>query len=256
MARIFITGSSDGLGLLAARLLVKDGHEVVVHGRNAERSDTALTKCPGAAAVVTADLSSIKETIRLANDVNALGRFDAVIHNAGIYLAQKRALTVDGLPSVFAVNTLSTYILTCLIHKPRRLIYTSSGMHLSGEPGLDDLKWERRSWSASQAYSDSKLHDVLLAFAVARKWPDVYSNAIDPGWVPTKMGGPGAPDSLEEAPKTQVWLAASNDPGALVTGQYFHHQKTRRYNPVAADIKIQERLLEECDKMSGIKFPV
>lgn len=240
---------------MAAQLLVGDGHEVVLHGRNADRSKIAMAKCPGASAVVTADLSSIKETIRLAQDVNAFGQFDAVIHNAGIYLVQRRTLTVDGLPNVFAVNSLSTYILSCLIHKPKRLIYTSSGMHLSGEPGLDDLKWERRSWSASQVYSDSKLHDVLLAFAVARKWPDVYANAIDPGWVATKMGGPGAPDSLEDAPKTQVWLATSNDAGALVTGQYLRHQKTRRYNPGAAGVEIQERFLEECQKICGIKFP-
>ena len=255
MARIFITGSSDGLGLMAAKLLVKDGHEVVIHGRDRERSKTALEKCPGAATVVTADLSSIKETVRLAEDVNALGQFDAVLHNAGIYLVQHRTLTLDGLPSVFAVNSLSTYILTCLIHKPKRLIYTSSGMHLSGEPGLDDLKWERRSWSASRAYSDTKLHDVLLAFAVARKWPGVYANAIDPGWVPTKMGGPGAPDSLEDAPKTQVWLAVSNDPAAQVSGQYFYHQKSRRFNPVAADVSVQDLFLKECHKLSGIEFP-
>jgi NAD(P)-dependent dehydrogenase (short-subunit alcohol dehydrogenase family) len=256
MSRIFITGSSDGLGQMAAKLLVNEGHEVVVHGRNQERSATALAKCPGATAVVTGDLSSIKETIRLAYYVNALGQLDAVIHNAGIYLVQHRALTGDGLPSVFAVNSLSTYILTCLIHKPKRLIYTSSGMHLSGEPGLDDLKWERRSWSASQAYSDSKLHDVMLAFAVARKCPDVYANAIDPGWVPTKMGGPGAPESLEDAPKTQAWLAVSTDPAAQVSGKYFYHQQSRRFNPIAADVNVQERFLEECRKISGVEFSV
>jgi NAD(P)-dependent dehydrogenase (short-subunit alcohol dehydrogenase family) len=255
MARIFITGSSDGLGLMAAQILVKDRHEVVVHGRNADRAKTAMAKCPGAAAVVTGDLSSINDTIKLSEDVNALGQFDAVIHNAGIYLSQRRTLTADGLPDVFAINSLSTYILTCLIHKPRRIVYTSSGMHLSGEAGLNDLKWDRRSWSASRAYSDSKLHDVLLAFAVARKWPDVYSNAVDPGWVATKMGGPGAPDSLEEAPKTQVWLATSNDENALISGKYFHHLQARRFNPIAADTEVQERFLHECHKICGIKFP-
>jgi NAD(P)-dependent dehydrogenase (short-subunit alcohol dehydrogenase family) len=129
-------------------------------------------------------------------------------------------------------------------------------MHLSGEPGLDDLKWERRSWSASQAYSDSKLHDVMLAFAVARKCPDVYANAIDPGWVPTKMGGPGAPESLEDAPKTQAWLAVSTDPAAQVSGKYFYHQQSRRFNPIAADVNVQERFLEECRKISGVEFSV
>jgi len=110
---------------------------------------------------------------------------------------RRRIETVDGLPHVFATNTLVPYILTALIRKPKRLVYLSSGMHRGGDPSLKDLLWRERPWNGSSAYADSKLHDAILAFAVARRWPEVLSNAVEPGWVPTKMGGPDAPDGLE-----------------------------------------------------------
>jgi NAD(P)-dependent dehydrogenase (short-subunit alcohol dehydrogenase family) len=256
MARIFITGSSDGLGLMEARMLVSQGHEVVLHGRNQQRADEALSKVPGALAAVTADLASITETKSLANQVNDLGSFDAVIHNAGVYHDSRGIRTRDGLPQVFAVNSLAPYILTCLIRRPRRLVYTSSGLHRSGDASLKDLTWSNRSWQASSAYADSKLHNVILAFTVARKWPDVLSNAMEPGWVATKMGGPGAPVSIEEGARTQVWLAVSQDKEALVSGKYFYHQQRRSFHPAAADPDIQEKYLAECGRLSGIAFPV
>jgi NAD(P)-dependent dehydrogenase (short-subunit alcohol dehydrogenase family) len=256
MSRIFITGSADGLGQMAAELLVADGHQVVLHARNKSRAKEALAAVPGAETALAADLSSISETKALADEVNRLGAFDAVIHNAGVgYREPKRAATADGLPEVFAVNSLSTYILTCLISRPKRLIYTSSGLHRQGDPSLKDLAWKERSWSGYQAYSDSKLHDVILAFAVARLWSDVYANALEPGWVATKMGGAGAPDSLEEGPKTQVWLATSNDKQALTTGKYFYHQSPRAYLPAAADSHVQNRFLDACSKFSGVNLP-
>ena len=135
------------------------------------------------------------------------------------------------------------------------MVYLSSGLHRSGDPSLKDLTWSARSWNGSSAYADSKLHDLILAFAVARKWPDVLSNALEPGWVATKMGGPGAPDDLAAGPKTQVWLATSNDPEAMVTGQYFYHQKRRPAAPAARDEKIQDRLIAECARLSGVAFP-
>ena len=215
MARIFITGSADGLGQMAAGLLVKSGHQVVLHARHEKRAQDALAAVPGAQGVITGDLSSIAETRQVAAQVNKLGAFDAVIHNAAIgYREPRLTATPDGLPHVFAVNSLAPYILTCLINRPARLIYLSSGLHREGDPSLKDLTWNDRAWNGYRAYADSKLHDLILAFVVARKWPDVLSNALEPGWVATKMGGAGAQDSLAEAPKTQVWLATSNDPEA------------------------------------------
>jgi NAD(P)-dependent dehydrogenase (short-subunit alcohol dehydrogenase family) len=256
MARVLVTGSSDGLGLMAAQLLVADGHEVTLHGRNAARAAEAGERVPGAGAAVVGDLSSISGMRDVAEQANALGRYDAVIHNAGIgYREATRVETVDGLSQLFAVNVLAPYLLTALMTRPDRLVYLSSGMHRGGDPDLSDLQWAGRRWNGSQAYSDSKLFDVVLAFAVARHWPDVLSNALTPGWVPTKMGGPGAPDDMDLAPVTQVWLATSDDPAATVTGRYFYHQREAETNPAASGVEVQEGLLEACARLAGVTLP-
>lgn len=243
MARIFITGSADGLGQLAASALVAQGHEVVLHARNEKRGHEAFDKVPGAETVLTADLSNIDETKQLAEKVNALRNFDAVIHNAGVYRASPE--------EIVTVNTLAPYILTCLIKRPQRLIYLSSGMHLDGNPKLESLRTNVRRIT----YSDSKLHVLMLCMAVARKWPEVYANAVDPGWVPTKMGGVGAPDDLKKGHETQVWLAVSNDAKAKVSGRYFHHQIEHRHNSEADDVRLQDRLLSLCEEITGVPIP-
>jgi len=243
MARIFITGSADGLGQMVAKLLISQGHRVVLHARNAERGRQALSEVPGAEKVLTGDLSIIEETINLAAEVNASGSFDAVIHNAGVYQVSNKL--------VFAVNSLAPYILTCLIQRPERLVYLSSGLHLQGNPGLAFLSNDTSHFN----YADSKLQVLMLSMAVARKWPAVYSNAVNPGWVPTKMGGPGAPDNLEKGFLTQAWLAVSNDAEAKVSGRYFHHQKEVHYLPVARDVFLQEKFIAFCEQISGVPFP-
>jgi NAD(P)-dependent dehydrogenase (short-subunit alcohol dehydrogenase family) len=241
MARVFITGSADGLGQLTATALIAGGHEVVLHARSEKRGQEALAKVPGAETVLIADLSDIGETKQLAAKVNALGNFDAVIHNAGVYQTAAE--------EIFKVNTLAPYILTCLIERPRRLIYLSSGMHLGGRAKLESLS------TKGVTYSDSKLHVLLLCMAVARKWPEVYANAVDPGWVPTKMGGPGAPDDLKKGFETQAWLAVSNDEKAKVSGRYFHHKKETDHNPEADDVQLQNRFLSLCEEITGVSLP-
>jgi NAD(P)-dependent dehydrogenase (short-subunit alcohol dehydrogenase family) len=241
MARIFITGSSDGLGSITAKLLISQGHKVVLHARNAERGKQALAKAPGAEKVLIGDLSSPEETKMLAAEVNMMGSFDSIIHNAGVYQVPNK--------QIFAVNTLAPYILTCLIQKPQRLIYLSSGMHLQGS--LMDFSPD----TGRYGYSDTKLHDVILSMAVARKWPDVYSNAVNPGWVPTKMGGKSAPDDIGTGTETQAWLAVSNDKEAKVSGRYFYHKREKYFQPAAGDPVVQEKLLALCEVISGISFP-
>jgi NAD(P)-dependent dehydrogenase (short-subunit alcohol dehydrogenase family) len=255
MARVFITGSSDGLGKMAAQLLIKQGHSAVLHARNRTRAQEAMAAVPDAEDVVVGDLSSIGQTKSVADQVNALGVFDTVIHNAAVgYRESKRVATEDGLPQVFAVNTLAPYILSALIQKPKRLIYLSSGLHQYGDASLNDLLWEHRRWQGQQAYSDSKLHDVLLAFAIARLWPDVLSNAVEPGWVATKMGGRAATDDLDQGHRTQVWLATSNDSAAEVSGEHFYHMRRRIPNPVTRDVAVQDRLLDACRRLSGVEL--
>jgi NAD(P)-dependent dehydrogenase (short-subunit alcohol dehydrogenase family) len=256
MSRIFITGSADGLGLMAARRLMQSGHRVVLHARSPARAAQALAAAPGAEAALVGDLASIAQTRALAGQANQSGRFDAVIHNAAVgYGEPGRIATEDGLAHVFAINTLAPYILTALLERPRRLIYLSSALHRGADASLEDLNWERRAWQGSRAYSDTKLHDAMLAFGVARRWPEVLSNALEPGWVATKMGGPSAPDDLAAGAETQVWLASSDDPEALVSGRYFYHQRQRAAVPAAHDAALQERLIAECARLSGSALP-
>jgi len=256
MARIFITGSSDGLGFMAAQLLVEQGHSVVLHARSQQRADETQNKLPAAESVVVGDLTSITQTRGVADQVNQLGTFDAIIHNAGVgYREPKRIVTEDGLSHLLAVNTIAPYILTALITRPKRLVYLSSILHQNGDPSLEDLTWADRPWSGQQAYSDTKLHDVLLAFAVARRWAGVLSNALEPGWVPTKMGGSSASDDLDLAHRTQVWLAVSNDPAATVSGGYFYHMNRKQPLPAASDVHLQERLLDFCSRVTGVELP-
>ncbi len=131
---------------------------------------------------------------------------------------------------------------------PDRLIYLASGMHPGGDPSLED---PNRRWSGTQAYSDTKLHDLLLAFGVARLWPGVPSNAVSPGWAPTRMGGRGAPDDLEQAHLTQAWLAVGDDPEARESGGVFYHQRPADVHPAARDPELQGRLLDYCRDLSG-----
>ena len=256
MSRVFVTGSADGLGRLAAAQLVREGHEVVLHARSDSRGREALDGVPGAAGVLIADLASIAQTRALAEEANASGRFDAVIHNAALgYQVSGRSETEDGLAALFAVNVLAPYLLTALMTRPDRLIYMSSGMHSGGDPSLEDLQWRERRWSGTQAYSDSKLFDLALAYAVARRWADVLSNAVTPGWVATKMGGRGAPDDLELGADTQAWLAVSDEPAARVTGRYFYHRTERAADPAASDPELQDGLLAACANLSGVALP-
>jgi NAD(P)-dependent dehydrogenase (short-subunit alcohol dehydrogenase family) len=187
MSRIFITGSTDGLGLMAAALLLKDGHQVTLHARNEARAAEVRTRLPAAAAVVTGDLSALRGMRGIAEQVNALGQHNAVIHNAGVgYREPRRIQTADGLSHVFAINVLAPYLLTALITRPQRLVYLSSGMHTGGRAALDDPQWEKRRWNGAQAYSDSKLDDVLLAFAVARRWPGSVPMRSNPAGCPPR----------------------------------------------------------------------
>jgi NAD(P)-dependent dehydrogenase (short-subunit alcohol dehydrogenase family) len=241
---------------MAADRLISQGHKVVLHARNADRAERARRELPKAEAVVIGDVETIAGAKDIAAQVNALGRFDAVIHNAAVGYREGHRLTADGLPHVFAINTLSPYILTARIERPKRLVYLSSGMHHHAGANLDDILWQERSWNGSQAYAESKLHDAMLAFAIARRWPDVLSNSLEPGWVPTKMGGPGAPDDMSQAHLTQAWLAAGEDPKTNVTGKYFYHLKRMDPNPQANDPALQDRLTDICAEISGDTLPV
>jgi NAD(P)-dependent dehydrogenase (short-subunit alcohol dehydrogenase family) len=252
MARIFITGSTDGLGRAAAKTLIDEGHDVALHARSRQRAAAVDDLASRSAGVIIGDLASAVETRRIADQVNAIGRMDAVIHNAGAYATPGRSPTSEGHSAILAVNTLAPYMLTALIERPHRVVYLSSGMHRGGGASLRDIDWLERRWNASQAYSDSKLYVTALAFAVARHWPDVLSNAVDPGWVPTKMGGPGAPDDFDEGYRTQTWLAVSDDPATAVSGRYWHHCQPQAPARDVSDTRFQDQLSSKLAELTGV----
>jgi NAD(P)-dependent dehydrogenase (short-subunit alcohol dehydrogenase family) len=177
---------------------------------------------------------------------------DAVIHNAGVFRESARGNTAEGHAKLFAINVLAPYLLTQLITRPDRLVYLSSGMHRGGSDALTDIDWKDRKWNVFQAYSDSKLYITALAFALARRWPGVFSNAVDPGWVPTKMGGASAPDDLEQGHLTQTWLATSDEAAAKVSGKLFHHREQREAAAPASDPAFQDRLLAKLAEITGV----
>jgi NAD(P)-dependent dehydrogenase (short-subunit alcohol dehydrogenase family) len=242
LARVFITGSTDGLGRAAAQTLVEHGHDVVVHARNSDRLAAVSNLLDRGATAVVGDLADLDETRVLAAQVNHLGGMDAVIHNAGVLSSRE----------VLPVNVVAPYLLTALIHRPQRLVYLSSGMHRGGRASLTGMDWSGARVTGS--YSDSKLFVTTLAAAVARRWTDVFSNAVDPGWVPTSMGGRGAPDDLRLGHLTQEWLATSDDPQARTSGGYWHHQ--RRIEPHAAvrDTHFQDELLDVLARFTATRI--
>lgn len=253
--RVFVTGSTDGIGAETGRALVAAGHRVVLHARNEERAGAARAAVPGADAVAVGDAASLAQTVELAGAATALGPFDVVIHNVGVGgRVDRRVLTEDGLERIFQVNVLAPYVLTALMPLPPRLVYLTSGLESQGVVDLPDLQYERKPWRGMQAYSDSKLLDVMLAFAVARRRAEVLSNAVDPGWIKTRMGGPNATDDLPEGAETQVWLATSDEPGARVTGRYLKRRNDLRANPAAYDVELQEGLLAACAELSGVRL--
>jgi NAD(P)-dependent dehydrogenase (short-subunit alcohol dehydrogenase family) len=253
---IWVTGSADGIGRETVAQLVRLGHQVTLHARDTDRAEQALAAVPGAAGALVGDLASLDETRLLAQDADRLGRFDVVIHNCGVQeRGEHRPVTEDGLERTFQVNVLAPYLLTALLPRPSRLIYLTSGLEAQGVADFADLQREQRRWDGMAAYCDSKLLDVVLAFAVARRWPGVVSNAVDPGWIKTRMGGPHATDELADGAETQVWLATSDDPEALGSGRYLKRRQTLTANPAAYAEDTQERLLAACAELTGVPLP-
>ncbi|ROS27903.1 SDR family NAD(P)-dependent oxidoreductase [Cellulomonas sp. PhB150] len=256
MSHVLVTGSSDGIGRETARQLLAAGHEVTGHARSAARADELRAALPQLHGVVVGDLASLAETRALAEQAVAAGPFDAVIHNAGIGGgAAARVETADGIEQIFQVNVVAPYLLTALLPRPERLVYLTSGLQEDGVAQLDDLQYRERPWHGMQAYSDSKLHDVVLAFAVARLWPDVLATTVDPGWIKTKLGGPDAWDEVDEGAATQVWLATSDDDAARVTGEYLKRHEIQVPNPLAREVDVQEGLLARLAEITGVPFP-
>ncbi|MFE2474851.1 SDR family NAD(P)-dependent oxidoreductase [Streptomyces sp. NPDC059389] len=244
-SRIFVTGSADGLGRAAALSLLSAGHEVVVHARNQERAAVLAPLLEQGAGIVVGDFTDRDAVRRIAEELNDAEPLDAVIHNAGVWSG----------PAVMPVNIIAPYLLTALLRGPRRLVYLSSGSHFDGHPhsssSLAGIDWRGEH---PGSYADSKLFVTALAAAVARLRPGVPSNAVDPGWVPTRMGGPHAPDDLELGHRTQEWLATSGEPPALTSGGYWYHRRQQPPHRAVHDRAFQDRLLQALARETGAEL--
>ncbi|MFJ8925481.1 SDR family NAD(P)-dependent oxidoreductase [Streptomyces sp. NPDC102364] len=234
MSLILVTGASTGLGHATADELAGDGHDVVVHARNPARV-AAPSGAGRWAGVVTGDLAETGEIPEVARQAAEFGRFDAVIHNAGTMHAPESA----------TVNTVAPYVLTALMDKPSTLVYLSSSMHRDGSTDLTRLT------DGTATYSDTKLWVTALTLALATRWEGTSAHAVDPGWVPTRMGGPAATDDLTAGHRTQTWLATGTGVTPH-TGGYWYHQHTEDPHPAARDPRFQERLLRALRDLTGV----
>jgi NAD(P)-dependent dehydrogenase (short-subunit alcohol dehydrogenase family) len=243
MARILVTGSADGLGRATAESLVAQGHEVVVHARNESLAVVLKPLLDRGAELAVADFADRSQVLAVANELNDRPPLDGIVHNAGVI----------GGPDLLAVNVVAPYLLTALLPGPRRHVYLSSGMHRGGRASLTGIDWGDGRSTAS--YSDSKLFVTALSMAVARLRPDLVSNAVDPGWVPTRMGGAGAPDDFELGHETQELLVTDDSPISEVSGGYWYHGKQQSPHRSTLDEQFQDELLTALATETGVTLP-
>ncbi|SDY65450.1 SDR family NAD(P)-dependent oxidoreductase [Herbiconiux ginsengi] len=242
MAHILVTGSTDGLGRASAESLLAQGHTVTLHARSRARAAAVSPLLERGAGLIVADLSNRNEVVEAVDQMNAGASLDAVIHNAGV---------ISGA-AVLPVNVVAPYLFTALLRTPTRHVYLSSSMHRGGRADLTGLDWT--SGRATASYSDSKLLVTTLAAAIADRWaPNVVANSVDPGWVPTKMGGASAPDDFDLGHRTQDILAT--DAKSAISGGYWHHGRQERAAAAVTDPAFQAALLTALAITTNVELP-
>ncbi|MDR1824762.1 MAG: SDR family NAD(P)-dependent oxidoreductase [Bifidobacteriaceae bacterium] len=247
---ILVTGSSDGIGAQTARNLAVQGHAVVAHARSVARAEAARAVLPPGMPIVIGDLSLQSEVRSLAEQASRLGRIGVIVHAAGTAAGPARTVTRDGVETTFAVNTLAPHLLTKLLSPsaPSRVVFVASDSFRHSRLDLTDIEL-LHGWSPALAYANSKLAVSALAMAWARHLPNALVNALHPGWVRTKMSPAEAPLSVAEGADTPTWLAASNDPAALVTGEFFTNRKPDHFNPQVFDQAAQDAVFTACEAL-------
>jgi len=277
---IVITGASDGIGLEASTQLARQGHHLVMVGRNPSKLTAAVKRVrgenPGARVESFAcDFASQANVRKLADQLlAAYPRIDVLVSNAGTVF-DKRSVTADGVESTFAVNHLAGFLLTELLldrivaSAPARIVITSSVGHFSGTMDFDDLGFER-GYAIMRAYGRSKLANVLHTRHLARRLEGtgVTVNCLHPGAVATNIWS-GAPWFAR--PVLEIWkrvamvspatggerlafLATSPEVEGR-TGGYYEQNRLKEPSDLARDDAVGERLDQVSRELVGLGAP-
>jgi retinol dehydrogenase 12 len=274
-----VTGATNGIGEATAGGLLALGATVLVHGRDAEKGRAtvqALSPVRGSDKVrfVQADLASLAQVRRLAEDLNrSLPHLDVLVHNAGLACA-RRTLTADGYETTFAVNHLAPFLLTHLLRgllersSGARIVVVASEAHRRAHLDFDDLMLMRQ-YDQLRAYSRSKLANLLFTRALARRIAGtaLTCNALHPGVVrtgifrqaPLLLRGALATIgrvlllSPEQGARTSVYLASSAEVAGQ-SGGYYIRCRAVRPSDAALDDPSAERLWEESAKLVDVTW--
>ncbi len=276
MTFVLITGATRGIGRAAAIQLARDGAELALVGRDAERVQAVAVEAravDGGAAVHehVADLASMAEVRALAEEVRGrYGQIDVLANNAGALFASRK-VTVEGFEQTFALNHLAPFLLTNLLRDRLtggRVVTTSSDAHKTGQLDLDDLQYEQRSYAAMRVYGTSKLCNILFTRELARRAPELRANCFHPGVVRTGFGKNdngiwkilttvGSPffRAPDRGARSLVWLALS-DQAATLTGEYVQDEKVLQPSGQARNEILAEGLWERSAELVGLPAAV
>lgn len=263
---ILITGATDGIGKETARQLAMMNAQVILHGRNPDKTkkvqkEIIIDSSNEKVDVLIADFSSMDQVRSLADQViSQYQHLEVLINNAGLYTTSKQT-TSDGFELTFAVNHLSHFLLTNLLldlvkaSAPARIITVSSSAHFDADFDITDLNAEK-NFNGWNAYSVSKLANLLFTFALARrlKGSGVTVNSLHPGFIKTNILGKHFANQkpVEEGAETPVYLASSPEV-AEISGEYFERKQISPSSELSRNEPLQEKLWEISESMTGLK---
>jgi NAD(P)-dependent dehydrogenase (short-subunit alcohol dehydrogenase family) len=261
---VVVTGGNTGIGKATALGLARQGASVVLACRDVAKGEAARVEIagsvPGADVRVRAlDLGKLASVRDFVDSVSReLPRLDVLVNNAGAW-PRTRQTTADGLELTFGTNHVGHFVLTNgllpLLREsaPARIVNISSVLHYRGVMDWDDLQFDRKPYSGTAAYNQSKLANVLFTQALARRLEGtgVVVNAVHPGVVHTELARdfPRLLTAIfhlftltpEQGARTSLHVATAPET-ATMTGKYFEKSRAKTPAKAARDVEAQERL--------------